>query len=76
MPPPARCSKVKIRLRTDESQAEVKKSAKKRPIDVGGAHVAMARESVIVDFAPIKESKIGEVAAKFDSVFGVTPSDG
>ena len=32
-----------------------------------------ARESVIVDFAPIPSSKIGEVAAKFDIVLGVTP---
>jgi protocatechuate 3,4-dioxygenase beta subunit len=33
-----------------------------------------ARESVIVDFAPIKGSKIGELAAKFDIVLGVTPN--
>jgi protocatechuate 3,4-dioxygenase beta subunit len=32
-----------------------------------------ARESITVDFAPIKESKIGEVAAKFDIVLGFTP---
>ena len=32
-----------------------------------------ARESVPVDFAPIKESRIGEVAAKFDIVLGFTP---
>lgn len=32
-----------------------------------------ARESVIVDFAPIEQSKIGELAAKFDIVLGVTP---
>jgi protocatechuate 3,4-dioxygenase beta subunit len=31
------------------------------------------RESIIVDFAPIPTSKIGEVAAKFDIVLGVTP---
>lgn len=31
------------------------------------------RESVIVDFAPIETSKIGELAAKFDIVLGVTP---
>jgi protocatechuate 3,4-dioxygenase beta subunit len=28
---------------------------------------------ITVDFAPIKESKIGELAAKFDIVLGVTP---
>jgi len=32
-----------------------------------------ARDSVTIDFAPIKESKIGELAAKFDIVLGVTP---
>jgi protocatechuate 3,4-dioxygenase, beta subunit len=32
-----------------------------------------ARESVTIDFTPIKESKIGELAAKFDVVLGVTP---
>jgi protocatechuate 3,4-dioxygenase beta subunit len=32
-----------------------------------------ALESVMVDFAPIKESKIGELAANFDVVLGFTP---
>jgi protocatechuate 3,4-dioxygenase beta subunit len=32
-----------------------------------------ARESVVVDFAKVKESKIGELAAKFEIVLGVTP---
>jgi protocatechuate 3,4-dioxygenase, beta subunit len=31
------------------------------------------RESVLVEFAPLKDSKIGELAAKFDVVLGVTP---
>ncbi len=34
---------------------------------------ANARESVIVDFAPIKESRAGELAARFDIVLGHTP---
>jgi protocatechuate 3,4-dioxygenase beta subunit len=34
---------------------------------------AKARESVIVAFAPVKGSRIGELAAKFDVVLGVTP---
>ncbi len=34
---------------------------------------AKARDSITVDFAPIKESKIGELAARFDIVLGVTP---
>ena len=32
-----------------------------------------ARESVTVDFVPVKESRIGEVAARFDIVPGMTP---
>jgi protocatechuate 3,4-dioxygenase beta subunit len=34
-----------------------------------------AQESVTVDLAPIKDSRIGEVAARFDIVLGVTPED-
>jgi protocatechuate 3,4-dioxygenase beta subunit len=34
-----------------------------------------ARESLVVDFAPLKGSKIGELSAKFDIVLGLTPSD-
>jgi protocatechuate 3,4-dioxygenase beta subunit len=32
-----------------------------------------ARAAITVDFAPIKDSKIGELAARFDIVLGVTP---
>ena len=32
-----------------------------------------ARESVIVDFVPIKGSRIGELSARFDIVLGFTP---
>jgi protocatechuate 3,4-dioxygenase beta subunit len=32
-----------------------------------------AKESIIVDFAPVPGSKIGELAAKFDIVLGMTP---
>jgi protocatechuate 3,4-dioxygenase beta subunit len=32
------------------------------------------RQLVLVDFKPIKDSKIGEVAARFDIILGVTPS--
>jgi protocatechuate 3,4-dioxygenase, beta subunit len=34
-----------------------------------------ARETVTVDFAPIKDSRIGEVAARFDIMLGITPQD-
>jgi protocatechuate 3,4-dioxygenase beta subunit len=36
---------------------------------------AKARASVIADFAPIKSSPIGELAAKFEIVLGVTAGD-
>lgn len=35
---------------------------------------AKQRESVTIDFAPIPDSKIGELAAKFDIVMGFTPA--
>jgi len=40
-----------------------------------GLRDVKARDSVCIDFTPIKESKIGELAAKFDIVLGVTPED-
>lgn len=36
---------------------------------------AKARESVLVDFVPFEDSKIGELKAKFDVVVGLTPED-
>lgn len=33
-----------------------------------------ARAAIIVPFAPVKESRVGELAARFDIVLGVTPS--
>lgn len=38
-----------------------------------GIRDAKARASVIVDFAPVKSSKAGELAAKFDIIMGFTP---
>ena len=32
-----------------------------------------ARASVTIDFAPLKTSRMGELAAKFDIVMGFTP---
>ena len=40
-----------------------------------GIRDAKVRDSVIVDFTPIKDSKVGELAAKFDIVMGFTPTD-
>ena len=39
-----------------------------------GIREGKARESVLVDFKPMKESRIGELAATFDIVLGSTPS--
>jgi protocatechuate 3,4-dioxygenase beta subunit len=38
-----------------------------------GIRDAKARESVLVDFKPIENSKLGELEARFDIVLGVTP---
>ena len=40
---------------------------------LSGIKDAKARESVIVDFAPVKGSRAGELSAKFDIVLGFTP---
>jgi protocatechuate 3,4-dioxygenase beta subunit len=34
---------------------------------------AQAKASIVVDFAPVKESRIGELAAQFNVVLGFTP---
>lgn len=38
-----------------------------------GMRDAKAKETLLVDFAPMKESKIGELSAVFDIVLGLTP---
>ena len=38
-----------------------------------GIREAKQRDAVTIDFAKIKDSKVGELAAKFDIVLGVTP---
>jgi protocatechuate 3,4-dioxygenase, beta subunit len=40
-----------------------------------GAGGAFERELVLVDFKPLKDSKIGELSANFDIVVGVTPAE-
>ncbi len=34
-----------------------------------------ARDSVTMDFVPLKNSRVGELAARFDIVLGITPQD-
>jgi protocatechuate 3,4-dioxygenase beta subunit len=40
-----------------------------------GLRDPLERELVLVDFKPIKESKIGELSARFDIVVGLTPAE-
>jgi protocatechuate 3,4-dioxygenase beta subunit len=40
-----------------------------------GIRNAFDRELVLVDFKPVKESKIGELTANFDIVVGLTPAE-
>jgi protocatechuate 3,4-dioxygenase, beta subunit len=48
-------------------------SGNERDSVLKGIRDARARDSVIVDFTPVKESRIGELAARFDIVMGFTP---
>ncbi|MCW3097366.1 MAG: protocatechuate 3,4-dioxygenase beta subunit [Chthonomonadaceae bacterium] len=41
---------------------------------LNGIHDAKQRASVIIPFTPVKDSRIGEVAAKFEIVLGYTPA--
>jgi protocatechuate 3,4-dioxygenase beta subunit len=41
----------------------------------GGIRDALDRQLVLVDFKPIKESKLGELSAQFDIVIGRTPAE-
>jgi protocatechuate 3,4-dioxygenase beta subunit len=41
-----------------------------------GIRDSKARDAVTIDFAPVKGSKIGELAAKFDVVLGLTVGEG
>jgi protocatechuate 3,4-dioxygenase, beta subunit len=47
----------------------------KRDGVLSGLRDPLDRELVLVDFKPIKESKIGELSANFDIVVGVTPAE-
>jgi len=38
-----------------------------------GIREAKARETVLIDFAPLKDSKVGELTAQFNVVLGTTP---
>lgn len=40
-----------------------------------GVRDPLARETLLVDFKPLPDSRIGELAANFDVVLGMTPAD-
>ena len=67
----------KIRKGKDElltTQCYVKGEARNNRDGVyRGIRDPKARESITIDFAPIKDSRIGELAARFDLVIGFTP---
>ena len=42
---------------------------------LGGVRDPLNRELVLVDFKPLKDSKIGELTARFDVVIGLTPPE-
>jgi len=46
-----------------------------RDMVFGGIRDLIDRELVLVDFKPLKESKVGELSARFDIVVGLTPAD-
>ena len=50
-------------------------SAKRRRRRAGDIADAAARRRLMVDFNPLPDSRIGELAANFDIVMGVTPQD-
>jgi protocatechuate 3,4-dioxygenase beta subunit len=40
-----------------------------------GVRDPLERQLVLIDFTPVRDSRIGEVSARFDIVLGVTPTD-
>ena len=42
---------------------------------LGGVRDPLERELVLVDFKPLKDSKIGELTVRFDVVVGLTPAE-
>jgi protocatechuate 3,4-dioxygenase beta subunit len=40
-----------------------------------GVRDPLERQLVLIDFTPVRDSRIGEVSARFDIVLGVTPSE-
>jgi protocatechuate 3,4-dioxygenase, beta subunit len=79
VPYPGRTSHIHFKIRKGEkelltTQCYVKGESRNERDDVfRGLPDAKAKEAVLVDFAPLKASRIGELAARFDIVLGYTP---
>ncbi len=78
VPYPGRCPHIHVKVKqgnkdllTTQCYVKGEPSNEKDGV-LRGIKDAKARDSVIVAFSPIKESKIGEVAARFDIVLGLT----
>jgi protocatechuate 3,4-dioxygenase beta subunit len=67
--------KVKVRGRPDFTTQCYVRGERRNAQDfiLNAIRDARARESVIVDFAAVRGSRIGELAARFDIVLGYTP---
>jgi protocatechuate 3,4-dioxygenase, beta subunit len=82
VPYPGRTPHIHVKIKQGKNELLVtqcyNKNEKERNEKDGvykGVRDAKARESITVDFAPVKDSKIGELQANFVIVLGVTPSE-
>lgn len=81
VPYPGRCPHIHVKVKKGgrellTTQLFVNGHAQNRTDMVfRGLRSAFDRELVLVDFTPIKGSKIGELSARFDIVIGLTPAE-
>ncbi len=79
VPYPGRTPHIHFKIRKNDkelltTQCYIKgESGNDRDGVLRGIRDAKARESVLIDFVPLKGSRIGELTARFDIVLGVTP---
>jgi protocatechuate 3,4-dioxygenase beta subunit len=81
VPYPGRAPHIHFKVKKDTTallttQCYVKGAPQNdRDFVLRGIRDAKQRAAVLVDFTPVKGSRVGEVAARFDIVLGVTPKD-
>ncbi|MGE3822040.1 MAG: intradiol ring-cleavage dioxygenase [Isosphaeraceae bacterium] len=80
VPYPGRTPHIHVKVKRGEkelltTQCYVKSEAERNARDMvyRGVNDPKAREAITIDFAPLKDSKIGELAARFDVILGFTP---